>query len=157
MNLLSNRIFYFSLFISFGVIANAIRMRHRKRRISNAFASRSATPLESFGNAFFPPDQAQTAVTVRELLEKRMKMDLSGLRPEDSFRKDLRFDEMSRDAFQKFLVAVEEGFDIEMPPVDSCMNLSFGRFVATVSNKIRRAPAGHQATEPPPSPSGTRG
>ena len=152
MNLLSNRIFYFSLFISFGVIANAIRLRHRKRRILRSFASRPPLSAGEFGTGFFPPDQARTASGIRLLLEKALKIRLGGLRPEDSFRKDLHFDEMTRDSFQKFLVAVETEYDIGLPPVDTCMNLTFGRFVATVQNKINRAsglqPSGTPASTP---------
>ena len=135
MNLLSNRFFYFSLFISIGAIANAVRSARRKKRISRIFAGRIKRSPEEFGTEFFPAESAQTASTLRLLLEKTLKIDLGGLLPGDSFVKDLKFDDMSRDSFQKFVIAVEGAFDIDLPPVAVCMKMTFAELVNKVQQK----------------------
>jgi hypothetical protein len=148
MNLLSNRFFYFSLFITFGVIAKGIHSSFRKRRIAKLFASRHTVPLADFGTSFFSPEHAPVAMKVRQLLESIMGIDLGGLRPDDRFSRDLKFGEMSRDAFQKFLGAVEEAYDIDVPDVASCMKLTFAEFVDVVCKKSSDS----RATESPDAP-----
>ena len=132
----SNRFFYFSLFISIGVIAGAIRSAFRKKHIFKSLGTRLQRSPEAFGAEFFPEGRRQIAITVRKLLEKTLKMSLGGLQPDDSFQKELKFDEMSRETFQKFLIAVEGAFDIDLPPVEVCMRMTVGRMVAIVERKV---------------------
>lgn len=136
MHLPLNRIFYFSLFISVGVIASAIRSTHRRKRISRTFDVRNKLTATEFGSFYFTGETASVAAEVRLLLEKIVKMNLSGLQPGDTFSKELHFDEMNRDLFQKFIAAVEGKFDIDLPAVDSCMNMSVKEFVTAVQRKI---------------------
>jgi hypothetical protein len=138
MNLLSNRFFYFSLFISIGAIAKAVRSARRKKRLSRIFSDRIKRSPEEFGTEFFHAESQQTARTLRLLLEKTLKIDLGGLLPGDSFMKDLKFDDMSRDSFQKFIVAVEGTFDIDLPPVAVCMKMTFDEMVGIVEKKRHR-------------------
>jgi len=137
MNLLSNRFFYFSLFISLGVIVKTIRGRFRKKKILTAFSARPIRSVDEFAAAFFSAEKAPVAAKLRELLEKTLKVELGGLLPGDSFAHDLKFDEMNRDLFQKVIGMVEDAFDIDTPPVDDCMKMTFGELVELVREKCK--------------------
>jgi hypothetical protein len=64
MHIPLNRFFYFSLFISVGVIAKLIRSAHRKKRIYRILNERSKLAAAEFGNRYFTGDTASIAAEI---------------------------------------------------------------------------------------------
>lgn len=108
-----------------------------RQKIRKQFSSRPPLTPKEFAIEFFPPEQKEIAEKVMGVFQRQFPLDLSGIRPDDAFGKELKllFDLYST-ADIEILMRLEETFGIiiEDPEAEKIMTLR--EMVDLVSKKL---------------------
>jgi acyl carrier protein len=63
----------------------------------------------------FPPDRAEIAAQLRQILSRHIDVDLSRLSPDDKLVQDIRMDSLDSMSAVEFIVEVEQHFGSSIP------------------------------------------
>ena len=108
-----------------------------RRRVLKRMHSRPARTPEQFGHDLFPPESAEIAAKVREILARHLTVDLSPLSPEDTFV-DLEMAELDSMATVGFVLDLEREFGIKISDRDAERMRTFGDVVHYVARSARQ-------------------
>ena len=93
------------------------------------------SPAE-FGRNYFPPEQADIARRLRELLAPHLQIDLARLHPNDRLIDDLHMDALDSMSTVEFILAVEEEFKLEIPNGDTANIHTLGTLAIYVADRL---------------------
>lgn len=127
----SHRFLFFSLATLLGLALGYIRKRRRTRHI--AVIMKSRTPADKILEDHFRHLKNPTiAREICEMLQKILHTDLTNLWPSDRLGVELGLGETHKKELLELLYAIEERYDIVLPPAKKCMNMTFERLVELV-------------------------
>lgn len=92
-----------------------LQTRSEKRRALRHMQGRKPLPDDDFGRQFFPPNRAQVAARLRQILSLHVALDLSRLHPDDKLVEDIRMDSLDSVSTVEFIVDVEKKFGVVIP------------------------------------------
>jgi acyl carrier protein len=100
----------FAIFIAFAGLAQRISDETERKKALSHLQNRPALNVEEFGRHFSPPDRAQIASQLREILAHHIFVDLSQLDPDDKLVEDIRMDALDSMSTVEFVLEVEKEF-----------------------------------------------
>jgi acyl carrier protein len=109
-----------------------------RRRVLKRMRSRPARTPEQFGDDLFPPESAQFAAKIREILARHLTVDLSRLSPDDTFV-DLEIAELDSLATVGFVLDLEREFGIQISDRDAERIKTFRDVVEYVSGAAKQS------------------
>jgi len=135
MNILSNRLFLFSVAVTFAGAAGVVAKRKRRRGVVALMKARHGAPVP-FGEHFAYLADPSVAEHLRLIFEQTLRVDLSNLLPTDRLGIDLGLDRGGQHELLKLLYAIEERFDVVLPCAARCLAMSFGRLAEFVDRGV---------------------
>lgn len=120
------------------------KSRAKERKIQETFAGREPLTPEAFYDRYFLGlgVAPEVVVGIRKILEEQLGADMSRLRAEDDFSKNLRFfwdfDSM---ADVELVLAIEDHFQIKIADPEAEKTRTVSELVHLVSNKVGRSSA----------------
>jgi len=118
--------------------------RAKDKEVQEAFAGRESLAPEEFYDRYFLVlgVASEVVVGIRKILEEQLDADMSRLRAEDDFSKNLSFfwdfDSM---ADVEIVLAIEEHFQIKIADSEAQKTHTVSELVQLVSSKVGRASA----------------
>jgi len=115
--------------------------RAKERKVQETFAGRESLTPEAFYERYFLGlgIAPEIVVGIRKILEEQLGVDMSRLRAEDDFSKNLSFfwdfDSM---ADVELVIAIEEHFQIKIADPEAEKTHTVSELVQLVSNKVGR-------------------
>lgn len=130
--------------VAFVVWSVRSESRAKERKVQETFAGRESLTPEAFYDRYFLglSIAPEVVVGIRKILEEQLGADMSRLRAEDDFSKNLSFfwdfDSM---ADVELVLAIEEHFQIKIADPEAEKTHTVSELVQLVSNKIGRPSA----------------
>jgi len=103
------------LFVAVAAFLVWLQEWSEKRRALRHMEGRQPLTDVEFGKQFFPPDRADIAARLRQIMARHIAVDLSRLHPDDLIVDDLRMDSLDSLATVEFLIEIEKEFGISVP------------------------------------------
>jgi acyl carrier protein len=133
---------YFSLLFFLGAIGCgyfAIKLSDKteKQCAIVHMAGRPNLNDSEFGQHFFPPDRAEFAARLRQILSRHIAVDLSQMQPDDRLVEDLRMDAMDSLSTVEYVIEIEKEFEITIPNAAAEKMRTFQSVVDYVAGAVK--------------------
>jgi len=139
VNIARNRLVLWCLLAAVGIVAGMVRGVNQRRKVQKAMAARTDAP-ERLREACAVLRRPEVAEEIRAMLEQVLRTDLGNLLPSDRFGHELGFGHAGDERLLKLVTEVEGRYDVSLPDVRTCLEMSVGDFVELVDKGAGRAP-----------------
>lgn len=123
------------------ILAVRSKSRAKEKRAQEAFAGRESLTPEAFYNQYFLNRGVapEIVIGIRQILEEQLGVDMSRLRAEDDFSKNLHFFwDFDSLADVEIVLAIEEHFQIKIADAEAEKTYTIFDLVQLVATKVGR-------------------
>lgn len=112
-----------------------------KKRAEDVMAGRAALTHEEFGRHFFPPEQAEMAAVLRDILEDYIGLDLARAQPGDNMFTDLGLSQLDGLEDVEMVMQIEDRFKVKLDEARCEKVVTLRDLVECVASACRVAPS----------------
>ena len=126
-----------TILVTAGIIAAAVSHRRIGKRVRSFLQGREPLSEGEFARLFSSPLEGDVGVSIRELLKPWISVDVTLLRPDDEFCKQLLLD--ARDGLdpEEFLRSVEDRWAVGVARTEAERILTIRQLAAAVAKRLR--------------------